>query len=149
MLFCVSHKSPKIAALLSSLPDGGPFDRHYLGFFQCFNQQLFFEAHEVLEELWLPERGGPRDLFYKGLIQLAGAFVHVQKGRRQPALALLGLARQNLGRFPNIYENLDISRVLILIDHWASELDVQTGPLARREEESWPNLRLGADEPRQ
>ena len=100
----MSHKSPKIAALLSSLPDGGPFDRHYLGFFHCFNEQLFFEAHEVLEELWLPQRGGPKDLFYKGLIQLAGAFVHVQKGRRQPALALFGLARQNLRRFPNIYE---------------------------------------------
>jgi Domain of unknown function (DUF309) len=145
----VSHKSPKIAALLSSLPDDGAFDRHYLGFFQCFNQQLFFEAHEVLEELWLPERGGPRDLFYKGLIQLAGAFVHVQKGRRQPALALLHLARQNLGRFPNVYENLDISRLLILIDHWASELDGQTGPLARRKEEPWPHLSLGADEPPQ
>ena len=143
----MSHKSPKIAALLSSLPDGGPFDRHYLGFFQCFNEQLFFEAHEVLEELWLPQRGGPRDLFYKGLIQLAGAFVHVQKRRRQPALALFGLARQNLKRFPNIYENLDLSVVLVLIDRWASELDSQTGPLARPEKEAWPNLRLHAAEP--
>jgi hypothetical protein len=143
----VSHKSPKIAALLSSLPDDGPFDRHYLGFFHCFNQQLFFEAHEVLEELWLPQRGGPRDLFYKGLIQLAGAFVHVQKGRRQPALALLGLARQNLKLFPNVYENLDLSGVLVLIDRWASELHSRTGPLAKPDTKAWPSLRLHAAEP--
>jgi len=142
----VSHKSPKIAALLSSLPDGGPFDRHYLGFFDCFNQQLFFEAHEVLEELWLPQRGGPRALFYKGLIQLAGAFVHVQKGRRQPALALLGLARQNLKRFPNVYENLDLGPVLVLIGRWASELGGQTGPLAMPE--AWPKLHLDPADPR-
>lgn len=143
----MSHKSPRIAALLSSLPDGGPFDRHYLGFFHCFNKQLFFEAHEVLEELWLPQRGGPNDLFYKGLIQLAGAFVHVQKGRRQPALSLLGLARQNLKRFPKIYEGLDLSVVLALINRWASELDRQTGLVATPEKEAWPTLRLPADEP--
>ena len=144
----MSHKSPKIAALLSSLPNDGRFDRHYLGFFDCFNQQLFFEAHEVLEELWLPQRGGPKDLFYKGLIQLAGAFVHVQKSRRQPALALLGLARQNLKRFPNVYDNLDLSAVLLLIDRWASELGSQTGPLTAPE--AWPHLDLDpADPPRQ
>ncbi len=98
----------------------------------------------MLEELWLPERGGPRDLFYKGLIQLAGAFVHVQKGRRQPALALLGLARKNLKQFPDIYENLDISGVLVLIDRWASALDTQSERLASPEKPAWPSLQLRA-----
>ena len=137
----MSHKSPKIAALISDLPEG-PFDKHYLGFFHCFNQQLFFEAHEVLEELWLPQRRGPRDLFYKGLIQLAGAFVHVQKDRRQPALALLSLARGNLQRYPDIYESLNLPRVLKMIDAWSAELGKEVKPLNKSDDRQWPRLDL-------
>jgi len=115
----MSHKSAKIAAMIERLR-GQDLDAHYLGYFECFNRELFFEAHEVLEELWLPQRGGPRDRFYKGLIQLAGAFVHVQKQRSQPAAALLRLARNNLAQYPSPYEHLDISAVLGLIDSCAN-----------------------------
>jgi predicted metal-dependent hydrolase len=82
----VSKKSPRIAAMIAGLSRPG-MDPHYLGYFECFNQQLFYEAHDVLEELWLAQRRQPNDLFYKGLIQLAGAFVHLQKNRLKPAAA--------------------------------------------------------------
>jgi hypothetical protein len=117
----VSHKSEKITALIESLR-GRELDAHYLGYFECFNQQLFFEAHEVLEELWLAERGGPRDLFYKGLIQLAGAFVHFQKNRLQPAGALLKLAQANLSRYPSLYEGLETANVREMIGTWLAGL---------------------------
>ena len=68
---------------------------NYLGYFELFNAQLFYEAHDVLEELWLPIRREPQGDFYKGLIQLAGAFVHLQKNRLRPAAALFKLARTN------------------------------------------------------
>jgi hypothetical protein len=44
-----------------------------------FNTGLFYECHESLEEIWQEERGPIRDL-YKGLIQVAAAFVHVSRG---------------------------------------------------------------------
>ncbi len=44
-----------------------------------FNAGLFFESHEHLEEVWQQERGPVRD-FYKGLIQLAAAYVHLGRG---------------------------------------------------------------------
>ena len=72
------------------------YDPRYLKYFECFNQQRFFEAHDVLEALWLPQRQGPNGSFYKGLIQLAGAFVHWQKQRPGPAVALFKLARTYL-----------------------------------------------------
>lgn len=43
-----------------------------------FNAGLFFETHETLEELWQQERGPVRDL-YKGLIQVAVAYVHISR----------------------------------------------------------------------
>jgi hypothetical protein len=49
------------------------------------------------------------------LIQLAGAFVHLQKGRLRPADALFELARGNLERYGPIHDQLDLKSVLELI----------------------------------
>src|ERR1051325_3366243 len=105
----LSKKSAKIAALIESCRGKG-FDPHYLGYFECFNRQLFYEAHDVLEELWLTQRKGPKDGFYKGLIQFAGAFVHLQKNRLRPAAALFKLSRSYLDKYPSPYERLEIGR---------------------------------------
>jgi hypothetical protein len=117
----VRDNHQKIAALVDRFM-GGAFDARYLGYFECFNQQLYFEAHEVLEHLWLEERGRPLELFYKGLIQLAGAFVHLQKSRRAPAVALFNLARRNLEQYPSYCEGLDLKAVLDTINRYVQEL---------------------------
>jgi predicted metal-dependent hydrolase len=118
----MSKKSARIAEMIESF-QGLPLDAHYLGYFECFNQQLFYEAHDVLEELWLGQRRAPNDLFYKGLIQLAGAFVHLQKDRLGPSAALFRLAQNNLGRYPRVHENLDLGQVLDLINTWLNRLE--------------------------
>jgi predicted metal-dependent hydrolase len=46
---------------------------------QLFNNREFFECHEALEEIWMPERGARR-LFLQGLIHLAVGFHHSQRG---------------------------------------------------------------------
>jgi predicted metal-dependent hydrolase len=113
----MSHKSARIAERVAALA-GRARDPRYLGFFDCFNRQEFYEAHDVLEDLWLPDRRGPDGNFYKGLIQLAGAFVHVQKGRLQPAGALLRLACQNLAAYPRVHHGLDLVFVRKLAGEW-------------------------------
>ena len=126
----VSKKSANIAALIERC-QGRDLDAHYLGYFECFNTGLFYEAHDVLEELWLAQRRGPNGSFYKGLIQLAGAFVHLQKHtaarpRLRPAAALFQLAHANLLAFPPVHERLDVKGALGLIDDWLTRLD--SGP---------------------
>lgn len=116
---------------------------HYLGYFMCFNQQMFFEAHEVLETLWLNDRSGPNGAFYKGLIQLAGAFVHWQKNRPGPAAALFRLAESNLRRYPATHEQLDIQSVLRRIQDWIAAVEHGINPL-----ESSAAPRLDLIEPR-
>ena len=51
---------------------------YYRAFFRCWNEQRYYEAHDVLEQLWLNTDSPDAD-FFKGLIQAAGAFVHLQK----------------------------------------------------------------------
>lgn len=120
--FRVSKKSGKIAELIESCR-GRDLPAHYLGYFACFNRGLFYEAHDVLEELWLSKRREPIDGFYKGLIQFAGAFVHLQKNRLRPAVALFRLSQSYLRPYGPEYERLDVAGVLRLADEWAAAIE--------------------------
>lgn len=123
----MSRKSAKIATLIES-SQGKDLEAHYLGYFECFNRGLFYEAHDVLEELWLRDRHGPDGNFFKGLIQFAGAFVHLQKHtesrpRLKPSAALLKLAQANLRMYPEIHRQLEVDRLLGLIEDWLNRLE--------------------------
>lgn len=121
----MSKKSRHVAELIERF-QGAPLAAHYLGYFDCFNSQKYYEAHDVLEDMWLPDRQGPDGSFYKGLIQLAGAFVHVQKDRPVPAAALLRLARANLQKYPAVHRELNVSSVIALINEWEQRLQGAT-----------------------
>ncbi len=127
----MSKKSNHIARLIQDCA-GQRWDAHYLGFFECFNRGLYFEAHDVLEELWLSDRDGPNYSYFKGLIQLAGAFVHLQKERLRPAVALFDLASANLAKYPDAHEDVDLTRIRKLIAEWRRRVvdgDFQVNPL--------------------
>ena len=119
----MSKKSAKIAALIESC-QGRALSAYYLGYFECFNRQMFYEAHDVLEELWLAEgKSGANHGFHKGLIQFAGAFVHLQKDRLRPAAALFRLSQAYLSQYPSPHQQLDLSRVLALATEWTQRLE--------------------------
>lgn len=118
-------KSEHVKQLLETAGVEGPRGP-YLAYFHFFNRQQFYEAHDILEWLWLQERQGPDNNFYKALIQLAGAFVHLQKGRVKPAAALFKLSRSYLEHYPGMHHELDVRRVIELIDDWLRRLDSPT-----------------------
>ncbi len=136
-----SHKSAGIADRVAHLA-GRRRDARYLGYFECLNAGEFYEAHDVLEDLWLETRGQPDADFYKALIQLAGGFVHLTMHenpkwpaaghRLRPAHRLLGKARGYLEKYPAIHHGLELAVVFKLIDHWRGNLeqdDFKTNPL--------------------
>jgi predicted metal-dependent hydrolase len=123
----VSKKSGKIAQLIESCR-GRDLDAHYLGYFECFNRGLFYEAHDVLEELWLVDRLGADGDFFKGLIQFAGALVQLQKHtlarpRLRPSAALFKLAQANLRKYPARHWRLDLPAVLAELERWLGLLE--------------------------
>ncbi len=119
-------KDARVAGLLAGAETMPHLDPHYAAFFVRFDEGRFFEAHEVLEALWLRTRGGDH-FFYKGLIQMAGAFVHVGRGRRGPARALLGLALKNLRPFRPAHLGLDVGGVVALCEEWRAGLERAAG----------------------
>ncbi|RME93608.1 MAG: DUF309 domain-containing protein [Verrucomicrobia bacterium] len=83
----------------------------YLGFFECFNRGDYFEAHEVLEEHWLDYRSNREGNFFKALIQYAGVFVHLERGRPAPAAGLCRSALRYLTPYRPRFMRLDVDRL--------------------------------------
>jgi predicted metal-dependent hydrolase len=118
----MSTKKEKMAGRVEQWRGHGG-DPHLRGYFDCFNRGLFYEAHDVLEQLWLKDRQGPDGPFYKGLIQLAGAFVHLQKNRLRPAAALFKLADANLKNYAPQHQQLSVGELRELAARWLAELE--------------------------
>ncbi|HEY1170073.1 MAG TPA: DUF309 domain-containing protein [Verrucomicrobiae bacterium] len=138
----MSKKSAKIAAMIEQWR-GQELDAHYIGYFECFNQQLYYEAHDVLEDLWLADRKGPNYSYYKGLIQLAGAFVHLQKERLKPSAALFRLAQNNLRKYPVRHDHLNLAVVQNLISEWLGELE--SNGYSRNPLHTWQKPKLAVE----
>ena len=137
----MSAKDHKVAALLESV-ETGPHDPHFAGYFRCFNEQKFYEAHDVLEAFWLKDRHGPDGDFFKGLIQFAGGFVHLKKQRPRPAWKLFRLCSTYLAKYPSPHLALDVTNLLRLAKHWAEAAQAlgREGDLLA--EQTPPTLRL-------
>ena len=141
----MSKKSAKIAALIEQCR-GKDLPAHYLGYLECFNRQLFYEAHDVLEELWLAEgKGGANYGFYKGLIQFAGAFVHLQKNRLRPAAALFRLSQSYLRQYPTQHQYLSVTEIIECADEWTLDLEAREFRSNPLHEKSPPRLALQAN----
>lgn len=107
-------------------------DPRYQGFFTCFNAQQYYEAHDVLEDLWLSARD-ENYLFFKGLIQVAGAFVHLQKQflhpehpkhrpRLRPGVRLFELAMRNLAPYGPRHLYLDVAALLEMCERYVAQI---------------------------
>ncbi|MCS7064489.1 MAG: DUF309 domain-containing protein [Methylacidiphilales bacterium] len=118
----LTHKSSRIAQLIAPYSHHPVWPPHYLGYFACFNQSLFYEAHDVLEELWLQSRATPQAKFYQGLIQFAGAFVHLSKNRLIPAANLLTLSKKNISPYPDPYLGCSTAQLLNHIENYLNKI---------------------------
>lgn len=66
---------------------------------ELFNQGAYFEAHEELELAWRAETAPVREL-YRGILQVAVAYLHIQRGNYRGAVKMFLRSRTWLGPFP-------------------------------------------------
>lgn len=78
---------------------------------ELFNDERFFEAHEVLEDVW---RVAPQHQkkFLQGLVQLAVAFHHYSTGNLIGSRSVMARALRNLSSKPEGLHNLHTSEIV-------------------------------------
>jgi predicted metal-dependent hydrolase len=76
-----------------------------------FNEQLFFECHETLEEIWLEDHGEDRK-FYQGLIQVAAGYFKLQQNVPAGALKLWRTGIEKLEPYGPVFFGIDVAALI-------------------------------------
>ena len=90
-------------------PDSSPpsdFREYFLEGLDRFNAHHFWDAHESWETLWLAAQSETKQ-FLQGLIQLAAAYHHIQRGTLHGAPRLFDAALRRLAAFPAGFSGVD------------------------------------------
>ena len=77
---------------------------------QLFNDEKYWQAHEVLEYVWKNESGIEKDIL-NGIILVAAAFVHDEKDESDVCISILQRARKKFGRASGTYYGIDLNRI--------------------------------------
>lgn len=120
-----------------------PFPQPYLECIRRFNAGSHWHAHEVLEDLWRDTGDPERRLFFQGVIQLAAAFVHAERGNMRGVRRLLAKAGAKLAAVPSPYLALDLAALLEAMA--AADREAQAVAADPRRTFDWrckPRLRL-------
>jgi len=75
-----------------------------------FNQGLYFECHETLEEIWLEDNSEDRK-FYQGLIQVAAGYLKWEQGVLMGAIKLWRSGLEKIEPYPRVHLGVDLDVV--------------------------------------
>lgn len=81
---------------------------------RLFNEERFWECHEVLEQAWHVSKGAERDAI-QSIILTAAAFVHYQKGEEEICLSIMKRARAKMA-LAKTYETVNLESLEKNID---------------------------------
>src|SRR5712692_3395280 len=98
-------------------------ENHLLRGLALFNSSRFFDAHEVLEDVWREApRHSPLRRHLQGMVQLAVAFHHQSKDNHVGARSVLERAMRNLNGADSSFPELDLDRLRADLAPWRKHL---------------------------
>ena len=89
---------------------------------ELFNQGEFFDAHEVLEDVWRVAPAAEKK-FLQGLIQVAVGLHHYSRGNRVGARSLLARAHRNLSGYPSGHGGINLAGLRTEVERWVRALE--------------------------
>lgn len=93
---------------------------------EAFNQGDYFDSHEHLEDAWNEDTGPARDM-YKAVLQVAVAYLQIERGNYAGAVKMFLRARQWLDPLPDSCRGIDIGRLKQDAEHVHQYL-LESGP---------------------
>jgi predicted metal-dependent hydrolase len=96
-------------------------DKGYARGIELFNQQHFYDAHEIWEDVWR-ESIGYEKKFLQGLIQAAVALHHHSTGNVVGACSLLERSRRNLAVYPEDFGGIQLTALIQSLAAWRESL---------------------------
>ncbi len=135
------YSLPGSTCLANSMPPRSTENPDLRPGLRLFNQRHFFDAHEVLEDLWRPI---PRDrvsrCHLQGLVQLAVAFHHASRDNFLGARSVLDRALRNLAGAEISFPTLNFDRLRADLAPWQQYLAATSAKPSRCP--AWPKIAL-------
>lgn len=123
------------------------YPEQYLEGIRLFNEEEFFDCHDILEELWA-DCPGDEKKFLQGLIQTSVALFHFGNENLGGARKLYLTSRKYLEPYGDVYWGLDLKRLLAEMQHCFQEIldaeDIYGSGVVLRDERV-PKLHFSAD----
>ncbi|KKK39325.1 hypothetical protein WQ57_03595 [Mesobacillus campisalis] len=92
---------------------GRDYPMEYYEFFISFNEGDYYTCHDLLEEMWMEEKG---NLFLKGLLQMSVALYHYSYGNVKGTRLMMKAAHDYLQGYRPYYWGLDLEKILEFIE---------------------------------
>lgn len=99
---------------------------------ELFNSGRYWDAHEVWERAWTPDRKGPDSGFYKGLIQVAAGCLHYTRRNRRGAVNKWCSGAGYLRPYLPVHHGVALAPLLHSVDGFLAAMGV----------EGWPELAM-------
>ena len=90
-----------------------------------FNNERFWECHEVFEGVWI-NAGGNEKFLLQGLILVAAGLVHYQKDEDSICISIFNRALGKLENSNGEYHNIDIDKIKKTITEMINSKDVSS-----------------------
>ena len=94
-----------------------------------FNEQQFFDCHEVLEALWNRE-SEPERQFTQGLIQIAVGIYHLLRENRVGAQKLLPRGLKRIAAFQPTHRAVDVAKLCTDVESLLRDIELGEKPTA-------------------
>jgi len=100
---------------------------HHLEGIRLLNSGQFFQAHEVLEDVWR-EAPVAEKKFWQGLVQIAVALHHHSTGNLVGAKSVMARAARNLGPCSSEWQGMKIGQLKTLLEKWQEAVHKREEP---------------------
>jgi predicted metal-dependent hydrolase len=99
---------------------------------ELFNAGRYWDAHEVWEHEWMPDRKGPDAGFYKGMIQVAAGCLHYGRQNRRGTVNKWTSGAGYLRPYLPTHRGVELAPLVNAVDSY----------LAAMEGRGWPELTM-------
>jgi CheY-like chemotaxis protein len=127
-------------------PDSSACDRplpeEALNGIKQFNRREFYTCHDTIELVWVDEPGDVR-LMYQGLLQVAVAFYHMQRGNWRGMVKMMARGRGKLLLFLPACQGVDLAGLLADVERCEMALrDLGPERMADFDPDLFPTIRV-------
>lgn len=107
---------------------------------ELFNDNEYFHAHDVFEDIWMECENEERE-FFQGMVQISVGCFHAISGNHRGSLSQLNKGLAKLKKFAPSYRKIDLESLIIDLNVLSLEVKKQFNDKSRIGYDNFPKIK--------